>query len=89
MSDLSSVLDEVAAERQRQIDLAFGGNTEDFDTTNSQGDWVSFIAAYSGRAPCRVFRNKREGQSFRTNMIKVAAVATAAIQAYDAGHAQE
>jgi hypothetical protein len=83
------IIQEITEERQRQKDLSFGGDTDNFDTTNSQGDWVSFICAYAGRAPVRVYRNKREGQNFRACMVKVAALAVAAIEAYDAGNAQE
>jgi hypothetical protein len=86
---MQAIIQEIVEERQRQKDLDFGGNTDTFDTTNSQGDWVSFICAYAGRAPVRVYRNKREGQSFRACMVKVAALAVAAIEAYDAGNAQE
>jgi hypothetical protein len=86
---MQAIIQEITEERQRQKDLDFGGNTDTFDTTNSQGDWVSFICAYAGRAPVRVYRNKREGQSFRACMVKVAALAVAAIEAYDAGNAQE
>lgn len=86
---MQGIIQEITEERQRQKDLDFGGNTDSFDTTNSQGDWVSFICAYAGRAPVRVYRNKREGQSFRSCMVKVAALAVAAIEAYDAGNAQE
>jgi hypothetical protein len=86
---MDKIIQEIREERQRQKELAFGGDTENFDKTNGQGDWVSYVCAYAGRAPCRVFRNKREGQSFRSCMIKVAAVAVAAIEAFDAGHAQE
>jgi hypothetical protein len=86
---MEHIIQEIKEERQRQKNLAFGGDTEDFDKTNGQGDWVSYICAYAGRAPVRVFRNKREGQSFRGCMVKVGALAIAAIEAYDAGHAQE
>jgi hypothetical protein len=86
---MNGIIEEIRAERQRQKDLAFGGDTESFDTTNGQGDWVSYICAYAGRAAVRVYRNKREGQNFRDCMIKVAALAIAAVEAYDAGHAQE
>lgn len=58
----------------------------EFDKTNSQNDWVAYIAAYSGRASQKVARNEREGQTFRENMVKVAALAQAAIEAYDAGY---
>ena len=86
---MQAIIEEIRGERQRQKDLAFGGDTENFDTTNSQGDWVSYICAYAGRAPVRVYRNKREGQDFRECMVKVAALAVASIEAYDAGYAQE
>ncbi len=86
---MERIIQEFKEERQRQKGLAFGGDTENFDQTNGQGDWVSYICAYAGRAPVRVFRNKREGQSFRECMVKVDALAIAAIEAYDAGFAQE
>ena len=86
---MQDIINEVIAERQRQKELAFGGDSENFDATNSQGDWVSYVCAYAGRAAVRVYRNKREGQNFRDCMVKVAAVAVAAIEAHDAGHAQD
>ena len=86
---MQDIIQEITDERQRQKDLSFGGDTDNFDTTNGQGDWVSFICAYAGRAPVRVYRNKREGQNFRDCMLKVGALAIAAVEAYDAGHAQE
>jgi hypothetical protein len=86
---MNGIIQEIKEERQRQKTLALGGDTENFDKTNGQGDWVSYICAYAGRAPCRVFRNKREGQSFRACMVKVGALAVAAIEAYDQGFAQE
>jgi len=86
---MEAIVQEIVAERQRQKELAFGGDTESFDTTNSQGDWVSYICAYAGRAPVRVYRNKREGHNFRDCMVKVAALAIAAIEAHDAEHARE
>lgn len=79
------VLDEVAAERRRQQELAHGGDTEEFDKGNSQNDWIAYINAYTGRAAQKVFRNEREGQTFRENMIKAAALAVAAIEAHDKG----
>ena len=78
---MQAIVEEITAERQRQKNLAFGGDTDNFDTTNSQGDWVSFICAYAGRAPNRVYRNKRENQKFRDCMVKVGALAIAAIEA--------
>ena len=84
---MQEIIQEIAEERQRQKDVVVPN--DNFDAANSQGDWVSFITAYAGRASNRVFRNKREGQSFRACMVKVAATAIAAIEAHDAGHAQD
>lgn len=81
-----SVLDEVHQERKRQQALAHGGDTEAFDRGNSRNDWVSYINAYSGRAADKVFRNKRQDEQFRANMVKVAALAVAAIEAHDKGY---
>lgn len=80
------ILNEIKAERQRQKDLAMAGDTDSFDRTNSRNDWVAYIAAYSGRAAAKTFRNMREGQDFRANMLKVAGLAVAAIEAHDSGY---
>lgn len=80
---LIAVIDDVVAERQRQIQLAHGGNTDTFDKPNSKNDWVAYIVAYAGRAADKVFRNERENQTFRENMLKVAALAVAAMEAHD------
>ncbi len=40
----------------------------------------------AGSAAEKVFRNEREGEAFRDNMVKVAALALAAIEAHDAGY---
>ncbi len=81
MTDTDHVLDEVAEERQRQIDLAHGGDTAAFDKANSRNDWVAYITAYAGRAADKCPRN--ECCEFRDMMKKVAALAVAAIEAYD------
>ncbi len=81
------ILDEIHAERLRQIDtVKHGGDTDEFDKDNTRNDWVSFIAAYAGRAGNRCGRNEREGLGFRRAMIIVAAIAMAAIEAHDAGY---
>lgn len=81
-----TVLNDIQDERDRQTKLAHGGDTEKFDMGNTQNDWVAYIAAYSGRASQKVGRNTREGQTFRENMVKVAALAIAAIEAHDKGY---
>lgn len=78
---MKEILEEIVAERLSQNAKIPVG----FDDGNSQEDWVAYICAYAGRAPGKVFRNQREGQTFRGNMIKVAALAVAAIEAYDEG----
>lgn len=83
------ILKEVQKERLRQIELALGDDTNKFDETNTQSDWVAYIAAYSGRAPSKVFRNGAQNENFRNNMVKVAALAMAAIEAYDNGHCKD
>jgi len=77
-----TILEEIAAERERQGRLAFD---RQHDRANTESDWVACIAAYLGRAPCVVRRNTREGQGFRENMVKVGALAVAAIEAHDEG----
>ena len=83
--NMENILKEIALERRRQIDLAHGGDTDKFDSSNSKNDWIWYIAAYAGRATDKCFRNERENCDFRENMIKVAALAVAAIEAHDKG----
>jgi hypothetical protein len=81
-----AAIEEVAAERQRQAALAHGGDTEEFDRSNSRNDWIAYVNAYMGRAAEKVLRNEREGQDFRVNMVKAAALCIAAIEAHDKGY---
>ncbi|MCP4993150.1 MAG: hypothetical protein GY934_05100 [Gammaproteobacteria bacterium] len=81
-----TVLEEIQQERKRQLSLAHGGNTEEFDRANSTNDWLAYIMAYAGRAADKVDRNDREGCTFRENMLKVAALSVAALEAYDKGY---
>lgn len=80
------IIAEVVAERERQDALAHGGDTEAFDKGNSRNDWIAYLNAYSGRAAQKVYRNEVERQEFRRNMVKVAALAVAAIEAHDKGY---
>tara|TARA_Y100000310_G_scaffold291992_1_gene320387 strand:+ start:3350 stop:3604 length:255 start_codon:yes stop_codon:yes gene_type:complete len=82
---MENILNDIQVERDRQRSLSHGGDTDTFDKTNSRNDWIAYLAAYSGRAADKVFRNAREKQDFRENMVKVAALAVAAIEAYDDG----
>lgn len=84
---MESVIDDIVAERNRQKALAHGGNTDDFDKTNTRNDWVAYATAYLGRASDKVFRNQREKCDFRENLVKAATVIVAAIEAYDLKYA--
>lgn len=66
---------EIEAERQR----ALAKLPEGYEDKNTMNDYVAYITAYLGRAARGVFRNERENQTFRENMVKVAALAVAAL----------
>lgn len=51
-------------------------NTDNFNTPN---DWVAYITSYAGRA-ADTYRNGCENQSFRENLIKVAALCVSALK---------
>lgn len=81
------VLADIADERARQRTLEVNGQPiDEFDQQNSRNDWVSYIVAYAGRAADKVARNERQGEEFRKNMVKAAAIAVAAIEQYDKGN---
>lgn len=72
-----SILDEVKAERERQIQL-WG---KDHDNSHTINDWVSIIAMYAGKA----IAFKLTSEDRRYLMIQVAAIAVAAVEACDGG----
>ena len=74
----TKVIDEVLAERKHQ-DEKFGGPVHDDGHTGR--DWIAFIVEHLGRAGTQVFA----GDNFRKQMIKVAALAIAAVEWYDRG----
>lgn len=75
---MDAILSEIRAERERQIEDH--GYDENHDSCCTMNDWVAYICAYAGRAAdCK--RNR--GENFRKRMIKVAALAVAAIEAHD------
>lgn len=78
-----SAIDAILSERERQVRV--WGNS--FDDTHSQNDWVAFITSYAGRA-----MQKNPGDegnpypnpgAFVDAMIKVGALAVAALEAYE------
>lgn len=62
---MDKVLNDLKIERERQVQLAFGDDTEKFDKSNTKNDWIAYINAYTGRAADKVLRNQREQQTFR------------------------
>lgn len=80
------LVEEIVEERFRQDTAGPIEEMEEFDKSNTQNDWVGYICAYAGRAASKVIRNQKENQTFRDNMVKVAALALAAIEAYDKGY---
>lgn len=76
------ILDRIVEERERQLRLAFDGDTEAFDKSNGRNDWVAHIIAYLGRATdCH--RNARENKSFRDSLFKAGALILAALEAHE------
>lgn len=76
MTSVNTILQEIHHERLNQ--------PADFlDQGHLRNDWVALIAAYNGRAGAKVVRNQDE--DFRKCMVKVAALAVAAIEAHDKG----
>lgn len=73
-------------EHKRYKNSTHGGEIDEFDDTNSRNDWIAFINARIGRAAWKVIQNESEGCGFRDNMVKAAAIAVAAIEAYDKGY---
>jgi len=70
---LQKVLEEVKAEREYQ-DRCWG---TDFDDKNTLDNWVSYIVTYGGRS--RIGKPVQQ----RRDMLKVAAIAVAACEAFD------
>lgn len=75
---MDRVIEQVRAERHRQ-DEKWGGPPHD-DEHSSQ-DWVAFIVRHLGRAVMWPFN----GHQFRQAMIRVAALAVAAVEWHDRG----
>ena len=82
---MEQVINDIRSERERQKTLEFDGvPSVDFDKENSQGDWIAYITRYASGAHPKLGVN--DGDGFRSAMVKVAALAIAAIENYDAGN---
>lgn len=71
------ILDEVFTERSYQESR--WGN--EFDNLNTVSDWISFITCYASM--CGTGSPPPDGRDFRSCMVKVAALAVAAVETYD------
>lgn len=86
-SETMDVLGEIAEERTRQ--KSWGA--DDFDKSNSRNDWIAYITSYAGDAAAKVRKkellsDEEEARRFRQNMLKVATLAIAAVEAQDKGY---
>lgn len=79
---MSNVYEEIQKEREYQIDK--WGNAAD-DSVNTPNDFVSYIAHHSTRWFVGGFLpyNENDVNKFRTQMIKTAALAVAAVESLD------
>lgn len=77
-NNTSKVLEEVAKERAYQ-DSKWG---EPFDDKNSPYNWMGYISHYGGRNLCGNPDDVLQ-KRFRIDMIKVAALAVAAVESID------
>ena len=81
---MTSIIDQIESERSKQKGF------DDFDKSNTRNDWVAYITSYAGDAAEKVKKKELNSQAeedhrFRDNMIKVAALAVAAIESHDNG----
>lgn len=76
---MNKILEEIGNEYQRGL----SNLPEGFEDSNTGNDYIAYVNAYIGRAAEGVFRNEREGQNFRDNMVKAGGLIVAAIAAYD------
>ena len=76
------IYEAVAAERAKQREKG-----DEFDKTNSRNDWITYICRYASGAGDKLW--SRQDLEFREAMVKVAALAFAAIEAHDNGYLTE
>lgn len=73
----------VFEEIQKEMSRAKEALPETIDLNDTENDYISYALAYLGRASRGVFRNEREGQDFRSNMIKAAGIIVTAVEQMD------
>lgn len=78
MTNQEKIVEEVLAEREYQDNKWGGPNHDDLHQSH---DWVAFIIKHMGKSITWPW----DGSKFRLQMIKVAALAIAAVEWYDRG----
>ena len=83
------IIDDLQEERVYQLNKGREGKltgesgwTYDFDNANTANDWAAFINIYLGQA-VKTTDNPNAAEVFRRNMVKVATLAVAAVEAMD------
>jgi hypothetical protein len=79
MSVQAKVIADIVAARE----AANAGGNGARDLEWSQNDWLAFVNAYLGRASQGVYRNEKEKQSYRDNLVKAGGLIVSALVAYD------
>ncbi len=84
---MNEILEQIQDERERQKTLYFNGvSVIELDKFNKSNDWISFIITRLGKCgTTNPGGSNHDIGNFRTQMIKVAALAVAAIEASDNG----
>lgn len=72
-----TIYEEIASERWRQ-DQVHGGPVR--DDAHEPNDWVALICHFGVRTVCRDPLNRHQIKAFQAQMVKVAALAVAAIE---------
>ena len=73
------VITDILAERQKSIDAGLDKN----DIVSQGNDWIAYTLAYLGRASEGVYRNQKEQQDYRANLVKAGGLIVSALVAYD------
>jgi len=74
---MDEIFEEIKEEREYQRTIGWNTSSDDKNTTL---EWAGFICNYATRSICGATAHLAD---FRTSMVKVAALAIAAIEAYD------
>ena len=77
---MNDILQEIKEEREYQ-DKRWGGVKH--DDQHKPNDWIAFITGYAGRAYDCCMEHPGDLDDFRESMIKVAALAVAAVEWVD------